>query len=195
MGNTIFAKSIVIFSIVCAMAFTVTAQKSAANGKKYAPKPVQIGGLRKGLADKSVTTADIIKYIEANGVSFKLDSDLQDRLRKSGATEEIFQAINKNYRTDLDEKAISGGVMNNRATELPQPVTPPAARVVRASGVVTVSVLVAEDGGVLSAQAVSGHPLLRNAAEDAAELARFKPLMLSGKPQIVRGIITYNFVP
>ena len=92
-------------------------------------------------------------------------------------------------------KPISGGVLNGKATSLPKPPYPAAARAVRASGSVSVQVLISESGSVISATAVSGHPLLRQAAAQAARGARFSPTMLSGQPVKVSGIITYNFVP
>ena len=92
-------------------------------------------------------------------------------------------------------KTISGGVLNGKATSLPKPPYPPAARAVRASGAVSVQVLISETGSVLSASAVNGHPLLRAAAVSAARGARFSPTMLSGQPVKVSGVITYNFVP
>lgn len=92
-------------------------------------------------------------------------------------------------------KQISGGVLNGKATSLPKPPYPPAARAVRASGAVSVQVLIDESGNVVSASAVSGHPLLRAAAVQAARGARFSPTMLSGQPVKVSGVITYNFVP
>lgn len=92
-------------------------------------------------------------------------------------------------------KTISGGVLNGKATSLPKPPYPPAARAVRASGAVSVQVLISETGSVVSANAVSGHPLLRPAAVSAARGARFSPTLLSGQPVKVSGVITYNFVP
>ena len=92
-------------------------------------------------------------------------------------------------------KPISGGVLNGKATSLPKPPYPPAARAVRASGAVSVQVLIDESGRVVSASAVSGHPLLRAAAVHAARGARFSPTQLSGQPVKVSGVITYNFVP
>lgn len=92
-------------------------------------------------------------------------------------------------------KTVSGGVLNGKATSLPKPAYPPAARAVRASGSVSVQVLISESGSVISANAVSGHPLLRAAAEGAARGARFSPTLLSGQPVKVSGVITYNFVP
>jgi len=92
-------------------------------------------------------------------------------------------------------KQISGGVLNGKATSLPKPPYPPAARAVRAAGAVTVQVLIDESGSVVSASAVNGHPLLRAAAVQAARSARFSPTQLSGQPVKVSGVITYNFVP
>ena len=92
-------------------------------------------------------------------------------------------------------KKISGGVLNGKATSLPKPPYPAAARAVRASGAVNVQVTINESGSVVSASAVSGHPLLRQAAEQAARGARFAPTLLSGQPVSVTGVIVYNFVP
>jgi len=92
-------------------------------------------------------------------------------------------------------KKISGGVLNGKATSLPKPPYPPAARAVRASGAVNVQVTISESGSVVSASAVSGHPLLRQAAEQAARSARFAPTLLSGQAVSVTGVIVYNFVP
>jgi protein TonB len=97
--------------------------------------------------------------------------------------------------TPHPRKPISGGVLNGRATSLPKPPFPPIARAARASGTVVVQVLVDEDGNVMEAHAVSGHPLLQNAAKEAALQARFAPTRLSGQPVKVTGVITYDFVP
>ena len=78
---------------------------------------------------------------------------------------------------------------------LPKPPYPPAARAVRASGAVNIQVLIEEDGNVFTAAAVSGHPLLRAAARNAACSAVFSPTYLDGSPVKVSGVITYNFVP
>ena len=92
-------------------------------------------------------------------------------------------------------KTISGGVLNGKATSLPKPAYPAAAKAVRAGGPVSVQVLIDESGRVVSASAVSGNPLLRAAAVSAAQGARFSPTLLSGQPVKVSGVITYNFVP
>ena len=89
---------------------------------------------------------------------------------------------------------ISGGVLNGKAISLPKPAYPPIARQAHASGTVVVQVTIDENGSVISAHAVSGHPLLQAVAVAAARGARFSPTKLSGQPVKVTGVITYNFV-
>jgi periplasmic protein TonB len=89
---------------------------------------------------------------------------------------------------------ISGGVLNGKAISLPKPPYPQIARAAHASGTVVVQVLIDENGSVVSAHAVSGHPLLQAVAVQAARQARFSPTKLSGQPVKVTGVIQYNFV-
>lgn len=89
---------------------------------------------------------------------------------------------------------ISGGVLNGKAIELPKPVYPAIARQAHASGTVVVQVTIDEKGNVISADALSGHPLLRAACIEAARGARFSPTKLMGQPVKVTGVITYNFI-
>ncbi len=99
-----------------------------------------------------------------------------------------------NYPVTTSGKNVSGGVLNGKATSLPKPAYPVAARAVRAGGAVTVQVVLDEEGNVASASAVSGHPLLRAAATEAAQGAKFSPTTLQGEPVKVSGVIVYNFV-
>ena len=87
----------------------------------------------------------------------------------------------------------SEGVLNHKALSIPAPTYPSAARSMRIGGPVKVEVLIDTDGSVFSAQAVSGHPLLKSAARNAACTAKFKQTLLEGKPVKVAGFITYNF--
>ncbi|MGI9037054.1 MAG: TonB family protein [Pyrinomonadaceae bacterium] len=91
-------------------------------------------------------------------------------------------------------KIVSLGVVNGSAKNLPVPVYPPAARAVHAQGAVNVQITIDEQGRVVSAKAVTGHPLLRQAAEQAAERATFSPTLLSKIPVKATGVIVYNFV-
>ncbi len=87
----------------------------------------------------------------------------------------------------------SGGVLAGEATKRVEPTYPPLAKAARVSGAVVVEVIIDEGGGVVSARAVSGHPLLRDPAANAARGWRFKPTLLSGQPVKVVGTITFNF--
>jgi TonB family protein len=105
-----------------------------------------------------------------------------------------FNLLNTLAQMPSEPKKISGGVLNAKAIKLVKPSYPAAALAVRASGAVIVQVLVDEQGNVISASAVSGHPLLRQACEQAAFAAKFNPTILEGQPVRVSGVIVYNFV-
>jgi TonB family protein len=85
-------------------------------------------------------------------------------------------------------------VLNSQAISLPKPNYPPMARQIRVQGMVAVQVLIDETGKVVSAKAVSGHPLLVIEAQRAALGARFSPTMIGDQAVKVSGVITYNFV-
>ncbi|HEV8140886.1 MAG TPA: energy transducer TonB [Pyrinomonadaceae bacterium] len=89
---------------------------------------------------------------------------------------------------------ISGGVLNGKAVRLVQPPYPAIARSAHAAGQVRVQITIDENGNVVSAAAVSGHPLLQGAAVAAARQSKFTPTKLSGMPVKVTGVIIYNFV-
>ena len=85
-------------------------------------------------------------------------------------------------------------VLVSRAISLPKPAYPPIAKQSGAQGLVNVQILVDENGKVIAAHAVSGHPTLIYAAVQAAYQARFTPTLYNGQPIKVQGVITYNFV-
>jgi len=87
----------------------------------------------------------------------------------------------------------SKGVVNGFATDLPKPAFPAVARSMNLTGVVSVQVLINEQGDVVSAKAVDGHLLFRQEAERAAKRAKFKPTLLSDEPVKVTGVIVYRF--
>jgi len=85
-------------------------------------------------------------------------------------------------------------ILNSRAISLPKPPYPQMAKQIRVQGIVTVQVLIDEVGRVLSAKAMSGHPLLVPDSQRAALQARFSPTTINGQPVKVSGVITYNFI-
>ncbi len=88
---------------------------------------------------------------------------------------------------------IRGGALNGKAISLPTPEYPAIARQAQASGSVTVEITVDEEGNVITANAVSGHPLLRASAVAAARQAKFSPTKLNGELVKVSGVLTYFF--
>jgi TonB family protein len=93
------------------------------------------------------------------------------------------------------DKIVDGGILNDKAIELPAAKYPAAARESKARGQVQVQVVVDKTGAVISADALSGPDELREAAVEAAKRARFKPMVVDGLAVRVSGVLTYDFVP
>ncbi len=89
--------------------------------------------------------------------------------------------------------AVSGEVLNSKATKLPMPPYPPLARSAHANGNVAVEVTVDEEGNVTSAKAISGHPLLQAASVAAARNAKFAPSRVAGQSAKTQGVLIYTF--
>ncbi len=100
----------------------------------------------------------------------------------------------KAKKEESGQKQDKGEVVKGELIEAPQPVYPDEAKEQKVEGTVTVSIVINEEGKVISAKVASGHQLLHAASRDAAFKARFKPTKLSGQPVKVTGVITYNFV-
>lgn len=89
---------------------------------------------------------------------------------------------------------VNAGVLNGKATSLPKPIYSMEAELARAKGEVKVQVVFDEEGNVIWARALSGHPLLQVAAEAAAYRAKFPPIAIQGRPVKVSGFLVYKFV-
>jgi len=148
-----------------------------ANAKKV---EIQLGISKFGFTDEYLSTT----------------RDFNSRLipgSKSGADSNAQQSAST--QSGNSGAPIDAGVVNGIAIDLPRPEYSSMARGARASGSVNVLVTIDETGKVIAARAITGHPMLREAAEAAARKARFKPTMISGQPVQVTGIIVYNFAP
>jgi TonB family protein len=104
-------------------------------------------------------------------------------------------AVTDSREARLRKFAQVNKILNYDAVSLAKPKYPAAARAVSAAGVVYVRVTVNREGEVVSAQAVSGHPLLGAEAVKAARETKFKPSLVSDSPGEITGFIIYNFVP
>ena len=76
--------------------------------------------------------------------------------------------------------------LDNDAISKPAPPYPELAQRANATGDVVVLITVDETGTVISAKAISGHPLLQAASVTAARQAKFKPMRATGT-------LTYTF--
>ncbi len=85
------------------------------------------------------------------------------------------------------------GSLIDRATLKVAPTYPPTAKTAHVSGVVTVHVVVDENGSVAAVQSTDGPQLLRQAAVEAARRWRFHPVIIDGQPARVLGFINFNF--
>lgn len=91
------------------------------------------------------------------------------------------------------EKKVSEGVLRGMAIRRVTPAYPAMARQIRLSGQVQVQITISEEGTVLEAAAINGHPLLRSAALDAARQWLFTPTRLGQVPVKVQGLLTFEF--
>ena len=90
---------------------------------------------------------------------------------------------------------VSGHCFDGCPVSVVKPYYSNEARRLRIWGQVKVEAVVDETGKVIYARAVSGQPLLRQAAEQAARVSSYQPKKTCGdKPIKFRWTITYNFI-
>jgi protein TonB len=75
-----------------------------------------------------------------------------------------------------------------------QPPYPAIARQARVQGSVQVQIDISETGAVTGVTLLSGHPLLRDAALQAARQWLFIPTELNGQRVRAIGVLTFNFM-
>jgi tetratricopeptide (TPR) repeat protein len=90
-------------------------------------------------------------------------------------------------------EVIELGIINYRATSLPQPSYPEIALYTRPSGDVLIAVVINEAGQVVKSWGQDGPPLLQGPAIEVAKRARFKPLMVNGNAVKFSGYLQYTF--
>lgn len=123
-----------------------------------------------------------------------IGSQLWQTVTSSFRVEAPIVGVMKAEVEPTENSKVEGGVLNGKALSLPKPAYPPLAKAARASGTVTVQVLIDEEGNVSKAHPVDGHPLLQAVSVAAARQAKFSPTLLEGEPVRVTGVIQYNFI-
>jgi TonB family protein len=87
---------------------------------------------------------------------------------------------------------LSAALQGSAITKV-NPEYPSVAKAAGVQGAVQVTVVIDENGNVISSQPLNGHPLLREAAIKAANEWKFKPTQDGGQPTKVEGTLTFNF--
>ncbi len=85
------------------------------------------------------------------------------------------------------------GSLVEYATQKTNPIYPPTAKTIRASGIVRVELTIDENGQVAEVQKASGPSILQRAATDAVKKWRFKPFVRDGEKVRAVGFVNFNF--
>lgn len=88
---------------------------------------------------------------------------------------------------------ISSGVAEGNLVNKVEPQYPQMAKVAHVQGDVVLQALIAKNGAIENLRAVSGHPILIQAAMEAVKQWRYRPYLLNGEPVEVETTITVKF--
>ena len=107
---------------------------------------------------------------------------------------EIGSRIRAVIALSKNERGVAGEPVKDAKTDRRPTADTNNGKQAPASGEVKVRILVDETGTVACACAMTGNPLLEEAAVQAAYRARFSPTLRKGVPVKVDGVISYHFV-
>jgi TonB family protein len=161
-------------------------------GRARSERTYQMGGTR-----EQKQTINI--YDPVDGASYRLDSDTRTGRKsvypKLAPPPQPQTSVSSNASADAKDsrKGNAQRFTPAQAIKKIQPDYPAIAKAANASGSVHVEILVSEIGEVLEAHAAGGHPLLHDAAVQAARGWTFKPAEISGRAVKTRGILTFTF--
>jgi len=190
----------VILWLLCAVATCVVWEDVSASAQRRGAKGAS-AATRRSRRSSAARRARARNVKRPDAATTQRDLPVVLGTRDAGApVGPIGPAVTPNYDGPLPEKPtqkwrmIEGGVLNGKAVSTPAPAYPAIAKAARAQGTVSVRIIVDETGRVISANAVSGHPLLQQSALAAVRQWRFTPTLLSGQPVKVTGVVTVNYV-
>lgn len=146
----------------------------------------KLGDVRKALADYN-KAAELDTENETAQVEAKRLQEQVDKEEAAKREAEKPKVVAKPEYMNL------GALSNANAERLVMPAYSVMARQSRLEGKVVVEVELDVEGNVVSAEATSGHALLRQPAEDAARKSKFRPAIFNGEPIKAKGSITFNF--
>lgn len=88
---------------------------------------------------------------------------------------------------------VSSGVLEGNLVNKVEPQYPQMAKIAHVQGYVVLQSLISKQGTVENLRAISGHPILLQAAMDAVRQWRYRPYILNGQPVEVESTITVRF--
>jgi protein TonB len=88
---------------------------------------------------------------------------------------------------------VSQGVMDGQAIYRPEPQYPQMAKIAHIQGDVILQATISKTGVIENLHAISGHPLLMQAAMDTVRTWKYKPYMLNSEPVEVETTIRIQF--
>jgi TonB family protein len=153
-----------------------------------------------GNSDKALADFKKAYELDSTNESASLNlKRLQDEKDKADAAAREKAAAQKAadlaaaQKAAVPESISMGQLTSAQATKMVMPVYSDVARKANIEGKVTVYVTLDTEGNVIAAKAESGHPFLRQAAEDAAKKSKFKPALFGTVAVKGSGFIVYNF--
>lgn len=131
----------------------------------------------------------LFKPTELSGVPVKTQGVLNFNFALDGKS--IGETGSIKSSPEIIQLTVTGEALMSAAINKVMPKYPPACR---CGGAVQVLIAINEEGKVVDAEAVSGHPLMRASAMEAARQWLFKPWLIDGlNTYRVRGVLTFKF--
>ena len=164
--------------------------KSAVNNTAAQPKPSETA--------LAANTNPAISQPEKKPEEKKIEQKPEpqpDRSRIVAGTQAAEDDGNKVKATSSSRPTgpIAIGSLLPYAEKQSAPTYPPAARQMRATGVVKVEVTVDEEGNVAEVNDASGPALLQASAKDAIRKWKFRPFVIDGQAVKATGFVNFNF--
>ena len=145
----------------------------------------------------STVNAQAVQNLPINGRSFStlltLNPGITPQARSGQFQIDGASGTENTFIVDGTEVGSKTMGLGGQALLVVRPAYPAPAKARKALGQVDVEFKTDTWGNVISANAVSGNPLLRKAAERAAMLTRFAPVKVEGTAVRLGGTIAYNF--
>lgn len=163
----------------------VTGGQSANVSQPEKPKP----------SDTAVASNNPPPVIEPEKKIERKPEPQPDRSRIIAGASQESEGANKVKATASSKPTgpIAVGSLLPFAEKQTAPMYPPAARSMRATGVVRVEVTVDEEGNVSEVKNSSGPALLQASAKDAIRKWKFRPFLIEGQPVQATGFVNFNF--